>query len=111
MNQTLVATAEGKPLFQKLDSLTPGQIAAIRKIPAHDQTHVPQIEATRPTSMSFGVSLGNGAYEYMGSDNLFTVFAQWRNLFSPHAANPQRIADVLRDRHVRVERIALKYHG
>ncbi len=39
--------------------------------------------ATRPTSMSFGVSLGNGAYEYMGSDNLFTVFAQWRNLFSP----------------------------
>ncbi len=38
---------------------------------------------TRPTSMSFGVSLGNGAYEYMGSDNLLTVFAQLSNLFSP----------------------------
>lgn len=39
--------------------------------------------ATRPTSMSFGVSLGGGAYEWMGSDNLLTVFAQPSNLFSP----------------------------
>lgn len=38
---------------------------------------------TRPTSMSFGVSLANGAYEWMGSDNLLTVFAQPSNLFSP----------------------------
>ena len=38
---------------------------------------------TRPTSMSFGVSLGDGAYEWMGSDNLLTVFAQPSNLFSP----------------------------
>ncbi len=38
---------------------------------------------TRPTAMSFGVSLGDGAYEYKGSDNLLTVFAQWSNLFSP----------------------------
>lgn len=39
--------------------------------------------ATRPTSMSFGVSLDRGAYEWMGSDNLLTVFAQPSNLFSP----------------------------
>ena len=36
---------------------------------------------TRPTSMSFGVSLGDGAYEYMGSDQIWTVFAQPSNLF------------------------------
>lgn len=36
---------------------------------------------TRPTSMSFGVSLGGGEYEWKGSDNLFTVFAQPSNLF------------------------------
>jgi len=36
---------------------------------------------TRPTSMSFGVSLGGGAYEYMGSDAIWTVFAQPSNLF------------------------------
>jgi predicted NAD/FAD-binding protein len=35
------------------------------------------------TKMSFGVSLDDGAYEWAGSDNLFTVFAQWKNLFSP----------------------------
>lgn len=39
--------------------------------------------ATRPTSMSFGISLGGGDYEYMGSDNLLTVFSQPSNLFSP----------------------------
>lgn len=39
--------------------------------------------ATRPTSMSFGVSLFGGGYEWMGSDNLLTVFAQPSNLFSP----------------------------
>lgn len=38
--------------------------------------------ATRPSDMSFGVSLGAGAYEYAG-DNLFTLFAQRRNLLSP----------------------------
>lgn len=37
---------------------------------------------TRPTSMSFGVSLGDGAYEYTGSDRIYTVFAQPSNLFS-----------------------------
>lgn len=37
---------------------------------------------TRETRMSFGVSLGNGAYEYMGSDRLWTVFAQPSTLFS-----------------------------
>lgn len=38
---------------------------------------------TRPTSMSFGVSLGEGAYEWKGSDNLLSVFAQPSNVFSP----------------------------
>jgi len=37
---------------------------------------------TRPTGMSFAVSLGNGAYEWKGSDQLFTVFAQSSNLFN-----------------------------
>jgi predicted NAD/FAD-binding protein len=36
---------------------------------------------TRATSMSFGVSLGGGAYEWTGSDRLWTVFAQPSNLF------------------------------
>lgn len=39
---------------------------------------------TRPTSMSFGVSLGRGAYEWKGSDKLFSVFAQPGNLFRAH---------------------------
>lgn len=38
--------------------------------------------AVRPASMSFAVSIGQGAYEWKGSDNLLTVFAQWTNLFS-----------------------------
>jgi predicted NAD/FAD-binding protein len=38
--------------------------------------------SVRKASMSFAVSIGNGAYEWKGSDNLFTVFAQWTNLFS-----------------------------
>ena len=49
---------------------------------------------TRPTAMSFGVSLGNGAYEYKGSDNLLTVFAQWSNLFSPR--HIKFLIDILR---------------
>ncbi|GAC1621397.1 MAG: NAD(P)/FAD-dependent oxidoreductase [Nevskia sp.] len=39
--------------------------------------------ATQPTSMSFAVSIGDGRYEWKGSDNVFTVFAQWSNLFRP----------------------------
>lgn len=49
---------------------------------------------TRPTSMSFGVSLGNGAYEYMGSDQFWTVFAQPSNLFRP--AHLRMLIDILR---------------
>lgn len=37
---------------------------------------------TRPTGMSFAVSLGDGRYEWKGSDKLFTVFAQPSNLFN-----------------------------
>ena len=37
---------------------------------------------TRPTGMSFAVSLGDGAYEWKGSDQLFTVFAQASNFFN-----------------------------
>jgi len=50
--------------------------------------------ATRPTSMSFGVSLGRGAYEWKGSDNLLTVFAQPANLFRP--AHLRLLTDILR---------------
>ena len=49
---------------------------------------------TRPTSMSFGVSLGDGAYEYMGSDQIWTVFAQPSNLFRPR--HLRMLIDILR---------------
>ncbi|MGQ0620337.1 MAG: NAD(P)/FAD-dependent oxidoreductase [Panacagrimonas sp.] len=49
---------------------------------------------TRPTSMSFGVSLGNGAYEYMGSDQVWTVFAQPANLFK--LSHLRMLIDILR---------------
>lgn len=49
---------------------------------------------TRPTRMSFGVSLGGGAYEYMGSDRLWTVFAQPSNLM--RAAHLRMLVDILR---------------
>ena len=49
---------------------------------------------TRPTSMSFGVSLGGGAYEWKGSDNLLTVFAQPSNLLRP--AHLRLLIDILR---------------
>ncbi|HUR41825.1 MAG TPA: FAD-dependent oxidoreductase [Verrucomicrobiae bacterium] len=38
---------------------------------------------TRPTAMSFAVSLGEGAYEWKGSDQLRSVFAQPSTMFSP----------------------------
>jgi predicted NAD/FAD-binding protein len=50
--------------------------------------------ATRPTQMSFGVSLGSGAYEWKGSDNLLSVFAQPSNLLRP--AHWRLIAGILR---------------
>jgi phenylpropionate dioxygenase-like ring-hydroxylating dioxygenase large terminal subunit len=40
-----------KPLPQTLDMLSPSQIAAIRKIPAHDAAPAPAIEARRPASI------------------------------------------------------------
>jgi predicted NAD/FAD-binding protein len=49
---------------------------------------------TRPTSMSFGVSLGDGDYEWKGSDNLLSVFAQPSNLLRP--AHWRLIAGILR---------------
>jgi predicted NAD/FAD-binding protein len=48
---------------------------------------------TRPSEMSFGVSVGDGALEYAGS-NLDTLFAQRRNLASP--AFLRMLADILR---------------
>lgn len=50
--------------------------------------------ATQEASMSFSVSLGNGALEWKGSDNLFTVFAQPRNLF--RISHWRMLADILR---------------
>jgi uncharacterized protein len=50
--------------------------------------------ATRPTRMSFGVSLGGGAYEYMGSDRLWTVLAQPSNLLRP--SHLRMLVDILR---------------
>jgi predicted NAD/FAD-binding protein len=44
--------------------------------------------------MSFGVSLGGGAYEYMGSDRLWTVFAQPSNLLRP--THLRMLLDILR---------------
>ncbi|MGQ0528409.1 MAG: NAD(P)/FAD-dependent oxidoreductase [Panacagrimonas sp.] len=49
---------------------------------------------TRPTSMSFGVSLGKGAYEWMGSDQFWTVFAQPANLFK--WSHLRMLIDILR---------------
>ncbi|HEX4873226.1 MAG TPA: FAD-dependent oxidoreductase [Nevskiaceae bacterium] len=49
---------------------------------------------TRPTSMSFGVSLGGGAYEWTGSDQLWTVFAQPSNLLRPR--HLRLLIDILR---------------
>jgi predicted NAD/FAD-binding protein len=49
---------------------------------------------TRPTGMSFAVSLGNGAYEWKGSDQIFTVFAQASNLFNP--THLRMLIDLLR---------------
>lgn len=50
--------------------------------------------ATRDTQMSFSVSLGNGAYEWKGSDQLLSVFAQPSNLFSP--SHIRMLLDILR---------------
>ncbi|MGH8505977.1 MAG: NAD(P)/FAD-dependent oxidoreductase [Stenotrophobium sp.] len=50
--------------------------------------------ATRDTQMSFAVSLGDGAYEWKGSDNLFSVFAQPSNLFRP--SHIRMLFDILR---------------
>ena len=49
---------------------------------------------TRATQMSFGVSLGAGAYEWKGSDRLWSVFAQPSNLLRP--AHWRLIAGILR---------------
>jgi predicted NAD/FAD-binding protein len=50
--------------------------------------------ATRDTQMSFSVSLGDGAYEWKGSDNLFSVFAQPSNIFRP--SHIRMLLDILR---------------
>ena len=49
---------------------------------------------TRPTGMSFAVSIGDGRYEWKGSDNLLTVFAQPANLFRP--SHIRMLLDILR---------------
>lgn len=49
---------------------------------------------TRPTSMSFAVSIGDGRYEWKGSDQLWSVFAQPSNLFRP--GHIRMLLDILR---------------
>lgn len=49
---------------------------------------------TRPTGMSFAVSIGGGRYEWKGSDNLLTVFAQPSNLVRP--SHIRMLLDILR---------------
>ena len=49
---------------------------------------------TRATQMSFGVSLGAGAYEWKGSDRLLTVFAQPANLL--RLSHLRMLAGILR---------------
>ena len=49
---------------------------------------------TRDTQMSFSVSLGDGAYEWKGSDQLFSVFAQPSNIFRP--SHIRMLLDILR---------------
>lgn len=50
--------------------------------------------ATRDTQMSFSVSIGDGAYEWKGSDQLLTVFAQPSNIFRP--SHIRLLLDILR---------------
>ena len=50
--------------------------------------------ATRPTPMSFAVSLGDGAYEWKGSDRPWSVFAQPSNLL--RLAHLRMLAGILR---------------
>ena len=50
--------------------------------------------ATRDTQMSFSVSLGGGNYEWKGSDQLLSVFAQPSNLFRP--SHIRMLLDILR---------------
>lgn len=50
----LAAGGEGLKLVQTLADLSPGQIAAIRKIPSHDQAKPRAIEASRPVSIFLG---------------------------------------------------------
>src|SRR5262249_11029743 len=50
MNATVLEKPT-KPLLQTLDMLSRSQIAAIRRIPAHDAAPVPSIEARRPVSI------------------------------------------------------------
>ncbi len=50
--------------------------------------------ATRPTSMSFAVSIAEGRYEWKGSDRLWSVFAQPSNLF--RLSHIRMLLDILR---------------
>ena len=51
MNAPDLAQHQSKPLFQTLDMLSAGQVAAIRRIPSHDHAAPVAIEASRPVSI------------------------------------------------------------
>lgn len=51
MSTTAATVPPARRAVATLESLTPGQIAAIRAIPAHDQAVVPVLDARRPASI------------------------------------------------------------
>ncbi|MDE2436653.1 MAG: Rieske 2Fe-2S domain-containing protein, partial [Sphingomonadales bacterium] len=51
MNETVLERPQGKPLVQTFADMSKGQQAAMRRIAGHDTAHVPQIEASQPTSI------------------------------------------------------------
>ena len=50
----MTTTAERNPLKPTLDTLSPSQIEAIRKIPSHDEARIPELDAHRPASIFTG---------------------------------------------------------
>lgn len=89
---------DGQPVGSPLVSTVPVDTGWI----VYNAVNYPNLSAlfreldvqTRPTVMSFGVSLGDGRYEWTGSDRLWTVFAQPSNLL--RGSHLRMLVDILR---------------